>query len=154
MAKLVEGDLAPEFSLLDQEGKTVTLHGLSGKNVIIYFYPKDDTPGCTKEACQFNDLLPNFATDDAVILGISADSAESHGKFRAKYGLNFQLLIDEGHKVMESYGAYGEKVLYGKITIGVIRSTFLIGPDQKVKRAWYHVKADGHAEKVLAALKS
>ncbi|HVB01409.1 MAG TPA: thioredoxin-dependent thiol peroxidase [Acidimicrobiales bacterium] len=154
MAKLVEGDLAPEFSLLDQEGNTIALRDLLGKNVIIFFYPKDDTPGCTKEACQFNDLLPDFATDDAVILGISADSAESHGKFRAKYGLNFQLLIDQDHKVMESYGAYGEKVLYGKTTIGVIRSTFLIGPDQKVKRAWYHVKADGHAEKVLAALKS
>ena len=154
MAKLVEGDMAPEFSLLDQEGNTVALRDLKGKNVIIYFYPKDDTPGCTKEACQFNDLLPDFATDDAVVLGISADSAESHGKFRAKYGLNFQLLIDQDHKVMESDGAYGEKVLYGKTTIGVIRSTFLIGPDQKVERAWYHVKADGHAEKVLAALKS
>ena len=154
MTKLAEGDIAPPFSLPDQDGTVVSLGDYAGRRVVVYFYPADDTPGCTKEACQFNDLLPDFTTDDAVVLGISADSAESHEKFRTKYGLKFQLLIDKDHKVMESYGAYGEKVLYGKTTIGVIRSTFLIGPDQKVKRAWYHVRADGHAEKVLAALKS
>ena len=154
MAKLAEGDPAPDFSLSDQEGNTVALHDLAGKNVIIYFYPKDDTPGCTKEACQFNALLPDFTTDDAVVLGVSADSAESHLRFRDKFGLTLPLLIDRDHKVMEAYGAFGEKVLYGKTTVGVIRSTFLIGPDQRVKRAWYHVRADGHAEKVLAALRS
>lgn len=154
MAKLAEGDLAPAFSLADQEGKQVALSDFVGKRVILYFYPKDDTPGCTKEACEFNDLLAQFAAADAVVLGVSADSADSHERFREKYGLKFKLLIDEGHKVMERYGAFGEKVLYGKTTIGVIRSTFLIGPDQKIERAWYHVRADGHAEKVFAALGS
>ncbi len=152
MGKLEAGEKAPAFTLEDQDGKKVALKDFKGKNVIIYFYPKDDTPGCTKEACQFNDLLTQFAKADAVILGVSADSANSHNSFREKYGLKFQLLIDKDHLVMEKYGAYGEKVLYGKKMIGVIRSTFLIGPDQKVKRAWYHVKADGHAEKVLAAV--
>lgn len=154
MTKLEEGKRAPAFSLPDHNGKTVALKDFAGKNVIIYFYPKDDTPGCTKEACQFNDLLGQFAKADAVVFGISADSAASHEKFRDKYGLKFQLLIDKDHKVMEKYGAYGEKVLYGRTTVGVIRSTFLIGPDQKIKRAWYHVRADGHAEKVLATLAS
>src|SRR5665811_597743 len=105
MGKLAPGDRAPAFTLPDQDGKEISLKDFVGKQVVIYFYPKDDTPGCTKEACQFNDLLPNFVTDDAVVLGISADSAESHGKFRDKYGLKFQLLIDKDHKVMESYGA-------------------------------------------------
>jgi peroxiredoxin Q/BCP len=154
MAKLEQGAKAPDFTLQDEQGNAVSLKDFAGKNVIIYFYPKDDTPGCTKEACQFNDLLTQFTKSDAVVLGVSADSAESHGKFRDKYGLKFRLLIDKDHGVMEKYGAYGEKVLYGKTTIGVIRSTFLIGPDQKVKRAWYHVKADGHAEKVLATLQA
>jgi peroxiredoxin Q/BCP len=152
MGKLEAGQKAPTFTLEDHEGKKVALKDFAGKNVIIYFYPKDDTPGCTKEACQFNDLLTQFTKADAVILGISADSSESHNKFREKFGLKFQLLIDKDHKVMEKYGAYGEKVLYGKKTIGVIRSTFLIGEDQKIKRAWYHVRADGHAQKVLEAV--
>jgi peroxiredoxin Q/BCP len=152
MGKLEAGEKAPAFTLEDHDGKKVALKDFKGKNVIIYFYPKDDTPGCTKEACQFNDLLTQFTKADAVILGVSADSANSHNSFRDKYGLKFQLLIDKDHSVMEKYGAYGEKVLYGKKMIGVIRSTFLIGPDQKIKRAWYHVKADGHAEKVLAAV--
>lgn len=154
MARLEEGQQAPAFTLLDQEGNKVALKDFAGKNVIVYFYPKDDTPGCTKEACQFNDLLSQFAKADAVVLGVSADSAESHDRFRDKYGLKFQLLIDKDHKVMEKYGAYGEKVLYGKTTVGVIRSTFLIGPNQKIRRAWYHVRADGHADKVLASLAS
>jgi peroxiredoxin Q/BCP len=152
MAKLEAGKRAPAFTLSDHEGNKVSLKDLAGQNVIIYFYPKDDTPGCTKEACQFNDLLAEFTKADAVVLGVSADSAESHNKFRAKYGLNFSLLIDKDHTVGERYGAWGEKVLYGKHTIGVIRSTFLIGPDQKIIRAWYHVKADGHAAKVLEAI--
>ena len=152
MAKLEEGAEAPVFTLDDDSGDKVSLKDFAGKNVIIYFYPKDDTPGCTKEACQFNDLISQFGEADATILGVSADSADSHGRFRDKYGLKFKLLMDPDHVVMERYGAYGEKVLYGKTTIGVIRSTFLIGPDQKIRRAWYHVKADGHAEKVLETL--
>ena len=154
MAKLEQGMEAPAFTLFDDEGNEVSLSDFAGRRVIVYFYPRDDTPGCTKEACQFNDLLSQFAGADAVVIGISADSGASHGRFRAKYGLGFQLLVDEDHRVMERYGAYGEKVLYGKRSIGVIRSTFLIGPDQRIERAWYHVRADGHAAKVLAALAS
>ena len=149
MAKLAAGDKAPAFTLPDQDGKKVSLKDFKGRPVIVYFYPRDDTPGCTKEACQFNDNLRAFSRSKASIVGISADSAESHKKFRAKYGLKFPLLTDADHKVGEAYGAWGEKTLYGKKSIGVIRSTFLIGPDGKVQRAWYRVKADGNAAKVL-----
>ncbi len=117
--------------------------------MVVYFYPRDDTPGCTKEACQFNDNLRSFSRSKVAVVGISADSAAKHQAFRAKYGLKFPLLTDADHSVGEAYGAWGEKTLYGKKTTGVIRSTFLIGPDGKVKRAWYNVKADGHAAKVL-----
>jgi peroxiredoxin Q/BCP len=119
---------------------------------VVYFYPRDDTPGCTKEACQFNDNLQAFAKAKVPVLGISADSAEKHKKFRSKYGLTFPLLTDADHRVGEAYGAWGEKTLYGKKSIGVIRSTFLIDADGKIARAWYSVKADGHAAKVLAEL--
>jgi thioredoxin-dependent peroxiredoxin len=137
MATLDAGDRAPAFTLPDQDGTKVSLKDFAGQPVVVYFYPADDTPGCTKEACQFNDTLKAFARSDAVVLGISPDGAEKHVKFRTKYGLKFPLLSDPGHKVMEKYGAYGEKTLYGKKTVGVIRSTFLVG-------------VDGHAEKVLA----
>jgi peroxiredoxin Q/BCP len=118
--------------------------------VVVYFYPADDTPGCTKEACQFNDNLRAFDRAGVAVVGISPDGAEAHRKFRAKYKLRFPLLSDVDHAVMERYGAWGEKTLYGKKTVGVIRSTFLVGPDGKVANAWYHVRADGHADKVLA----
>ena len=154
MGTLEAGRLAPTFTLEDDQGAKVSLADFTGQNVIVYFYPKDDTPGCTKEACQFSDLLAEFEQADAVVLGISADSSSSHQKFRNKYGLKIRLLTDKDHKVMERYGAYGEKVLYGRTTVGVIRSTFLIGPDRKIKRAWYRVRADGHAQKVLEALAS
>ncbi len=149
MAKLAAGDTAPAFTLPDQDGAKVSLRDFKGQPVVLYFYPRDDTPGCTKEACQFNDNLRAFSRAKVAVLGVSADSAESHKKFRSKYGLKFPLLTDSDHAVGEKYGAWGEKTLYGKKTIGVIRSTFLIGPDGKVQRAWYSVKADGHAEKVL-----
>jgi peroxiredoxin Q/BCP len=154
MPRLAEGDLAPDFSLPDQDGKLVSLASLRKSasktgSVIVYFYPADDTPGCTKEACQFNDNLPAFTEGGSLVVGISPDGAEKHQRFRAKYGLDFKLLSDADRSVMESYGAYGEKTLYGKKTVGVIRSTFLIGKDGKIKRAWYSVKADGHAAKVL-----
>ena len=148
--KLSAGDKAPAFTLKDQDGNSVALKDFAGDTVVVYFYPADDTPGCTKEACQFNDNLRAFSRAGVAVVGISPDDAPAHVAFRKKYGLRFPLLTDTGHKVMERYGAWGEKTLYGKKSVGVIRSTFLVGPDGKVRRAWYHVKADGHAEKVLA----
>jgi thioredoxin-dependent peroxiredoxin len=150
MGKLAAGDRAPAFTLPDQDGKKVSLKDFAGGPVVVYFYPRDDTPGCTKEACQFNDNLSAFKRAKVAVLGISDDGAEKHRAFRQKYGLQFPLLTDAGHKVGEKYGAWGEKTLYGKKTIGVIRSTFLIGANGKITRAWYSVKADGHAAKVLA----
>jgi thioredoxin-dependent peroxiredoxin len=150
MGKLAAGDKAPAFALPDQDDKSVSLKDFAGRQVVVYFYPRDDTPGCTKEACQFNDNLRAFARTKVAVLGISADNAEKHRAFREKYGLKFPLLTDADHKVGEAYGAWGEKTLYGKKSIGVIRSTFLIDEKGKIARAWYHVKADGHAEKVLA----
>ena len=152
MGKLDTGDAAPAFTLPDQDGKPVSLQDFAGKQVVVYFYPKDDTPGCTKEACQFTENLTAFNKAKVTILGISADSAEKHRKFREKYGLKFTLLTDADHAVGEAFGAWGEKTMYGKKTIGVIRSTFLIGADGTVVRPWYFVKADGHAAKVLEEL--
>ncbi len=133
MAKLAAGDKAPAFSLPDQDGKKVSLRDFKGQPVVVYFYPRDDTPGCTKEACQFNDNLRAFSRAKVAVVGISADSAAKHQAFRAKYGLKFPLFTDADHSVGEAYGAWGEKTLYGKKTIGVIRSTFLIGADGKVQ---------------------
>jgi thioredoxin-dependent peroxiredoxin len=149
MAKLEAGNTAPAFTLPDQDGKPVKLSDFKGQRVIVYFYPADDTPGCTKEACQFNDNLRAFEKSGVAVLGISPDKAEQHVKFRSKYKLRFPLLTDVDKKVMEKYGAWGEKTMYGKKTVGTIRSTFLIGPNGKVQRAWHHVRADGHAAKVL-----
>lgn len=149
MARLEAGDEAPAFTLPDQDGEPVSLGDFAGRRVIVYFYPKDDTPGCTKEACQFNDNLAAFERAGAPVVGISPDPAESHQAFRAKYGLGLRLLSDPDHAVMEAYGAWGEKILYGRPTTGVIRSTFLVDEAGKIARAWYQVKADGHAAKVL-----
>jgi len=154
MGKLDAGDIAPGFTLPDQDGKPVSLADFAGKQVVVYFYPRDDTPGCTKEACQFNDNLAAFKKAKVPVLGISADTAAKHQKFREKYGLKFPLLTDADHEVGEAYGAWGEKTMYGKKTIGVIRSTFLVAADGTIDRAWYHVKADGHAAKVLEELQS
>ncbi len=149
-----EGKAAPAFSLPDQDGTTVSLADFKGKkNVVLYFYPKDDTPGCTKEACGFRDLGRDFARLDTVVLGVSADSGESHRKFIGKYKLPFTLLSDVSKKVMERYGAWGEKMMYGQKKIGVIRSSVVIGKDGKVLKHWKKVpQADIHPEKVLAAL--
>ncbi|MGD8829080.1 MAG: thioredoxin-dependent thiol peroxidase [Pseudomonadales bacterium] len=148
-----EGKAAPLFTLKDAEGRKVALKDLRGKNVIVYFYPKDDTPGCTKEACGFRDLHKQIERTDTVVLGISPDDAASHGKFATKYSLPFTLLSDPDKKVMEKYGAWGEKMMYGKKTTGVIRSTVWIGPDGKVVRHWRRVpKAADHPAKVLEAL--
>jgi len=149
MGKLDTGDAAPDFTLPDQDGREVSLQDFAGKQVVVYFYPRDDTPGCTKEACQFNDNLAAFDKAKVPILGISADPAEKHRKFREKYDLKITLLTDADHAVGEAFGAWGEKTMYGKKAIGVIRSTFLISADGTIARAWYHVKADGHAAKVL-----
>jgi len=149
MSKLEPGAKAPAFTLTDGDGKKVSLSSFAGHKVVVYFYPRDDTPGCTKEACQFNDALSQFEGLGIPVIGISPDKAASHVRFRDKYGLQFPLLSDPDHTVMEKYGAWGEKTMYGKPTTGVIRSTFLINEKGKVARAWYGVKADGHAAKVL-----
>ncbi len=152
---LEEGKAAPAFSLPDQDGKKVALADFKGvKNVVLYFYPKDDTPGCTKEACGFRDLGAKFAKLDTVVLGVSADDGESHRDFIGKYKLPFTLLSDSSRTVMEKYGAYGEKMMYGQKKIGVIRSTVVIGKDGKVLKLWKRVpKAETHPEKVLEALR-
>jgi peroxiredoxin Q/BCP len=152
MAKLEAGAKAPAFTLPDSDGNKVSLSDFAGKKVVVYFYPRDDTPGCTKEACQFNDALSQFEGLGVPVIGISPDKTTSHVKFRDKYGLRFALLSDPDHKVMEKYGAYGEKMMYGKATVGVIRSTFIVDEKGKIAKAWYSVKADGHAAKVLEAL--
>jgi peroxiredoxin Q/BCP len=148
-----EGKPAPDFTLADANGKSVSLKDFAGKNVIVYFYPKDDTPGCTKEACGFRDNMKALAKADTVVVGVSADSGESHQKFSAKYKLPFTLLSDPDRKMMKQYGAYGEKMMYGKKTIGVIRSTVWIGPDGTVKKHWAKVaNAEKHPEQVLKQL--
>ncbi len=146
------GQTAPTFSMKDQDGRTVTLGDFAGKNVVLYFYPKDDTPGCTVEACAFRDEHSKLQKKGAVVLGVSPDNEKSHQKFIKKFNLPFPLLVDEGHRAAEAYGAWGEKNLYGRTYMGIIRSTFLIGPDGVVKTTWPKVKPDGHADEVLAAL--
>jgi thioredoxin-dependent peroxiredoxin len=154
MTRLTEGDRAPAFTLMDQNGQKVGLKDFAGQRVVLYFYPADDTPGCTKEACQFNDEFATFKKLDVTVIGVSPDGAEKHQAFRAKYGLKFTLLSDPDKSVMTKYGAYGEKMMYGKKVMGVIRSTFVVGPTGKVERAFYNVRADGHAAKVLLGVSS
>ena len=150
-----EGKAAPEFTLPDQNGDKVSLEDFRGEDVIVYFYPRDDTPGCTKEACGFRDFNQEIQALDTVILGVSPDSAESHQKFIDKYTLDFDLLSDPDRAVMTRYGAFGEKKMYGKTVQGVIRSTVWIGSDGKVKRHWRRVpKAADHPAKVLEALEA
>ncbi|HKV08437.1 MAG TPA: thioredoxin-dependent thiol peroxidase [Thermoanaerobaculia bacterium] len=147
-----EGQTAPDFMLPADDGGKVKLSELRGKPVVLYFYPKDDTPGCTKEACAFRDRSQDLKAKGAVVLGVSPDDVASHGEFRDKYSLNFPLLADTDHQVAERYGAWREKNMYGKKSMGIQRSTFLIGPDGTVKKAWKKVSVDGHDEEVLAAL--
>jgi len=146
--KLAPGDVAPDFSLSDADGQTVTLSGLRGQRVIVYFYPAAMTPGCTKEACDFRDNLGVLAGAGLTVLGISPDSPGKLAKFRDKESLNFTLLADPDRGVLRAYGAYGEKMNYGKKTVGVIRSTFVIGADGRVERAYYNVRATGHVERL------
>jgi peroxiredoxin Q/BCP len=151
MPRLGPGDSAPRFSLPDQDGAVVSSDSLVGKSAVVYFYPADDTPGCTTEACQFNDNLQQFQAAGVPVVGVSPDAPESHVQFRNKYGLKFTLLSDQDHQTMAAYGAWGDRPGRGE---GVIRSTVLLDPDGTVKQAWYGVKADGHAAEVLQALKT
>jgi peroxiredoxin Q/BCP len=152
---VVEGKAAPAFTLTGPGGAKVSLADFAGKNVVLYFYPKDDTPGCTKEACGFRDSWKEIQKRNAVVLGVSADDTESHAEFAKKYKLSFPLLSDPDRKVMKQYGAYGEKMMYGKKTVGVIRSTVWIGPDGKVRKHWAKVaNAEQHPDKVLEALRA
>jgi len=152
--KIVEGKKAPDFTLEDANGKRVSLADFKGKDVIVYFYPKDDTPGCTKEACGFRDSFKDLQKAGVVVLGISADSGASHAKFAAKYNLPFPLLSDPDRKVMEAWGAYGDKMMYGKKTKGVIRSSVWIGPDGFVRKHWARVAdAAKHPAQVLEQIR-
>lgn len=146
------GRKPPVFKLKNHNGENVRLSQFKGQWVVMYFYPRDDTPGCTKEACEFSDGIKDFRKLDAVILGCSPDAPESHRNFIKKYKLKVQLLSDPTHATMEQYGAWGEKVLYGRTSVGVIRSTVLIGPDGKVAHHWKKVRAAGHAGHVAARL--
>ena len=148
---IAEGMKAPDFSLADADGKVWSLADFVGKKLVLYFYPKDDTPGCTKEACGFRDQYSVFAEKGMAVVGISPDSAASHARFRGKYSLPFVLLSDPERKVLNSYGAFGEKTMYGRKMMGVIRSTFLIDGTGKVVKVYPRVSPEGHAEQILAA---
>jgi peroxiredoxin Q/BCP len=150
--RLTPGDQAPDFTLPDADGNPVSLSSYRGRQVIVYFYPAAMTPGCTKEACDFRDRQPDLAGADTAVLGISPDKPEKLAKFRDKEKLTFPLLSDPDHAVEEAYGAYGEKMMYGKKSVGVIRSTFVIDADGKVAQAQYGVKATGHVERLLRDL--
>jgi thioredoxin-dependent peroxiredoxin len=144
------GSSAPDFALPDENGQTVSLASLKGKKVVLYFYPKDDTSGCTIEAKDFSCLVDDFAKEGAVVIGVSPDSAKSHTKFRAKHDLKVSLVADEEKSALQAYGVWVEKSMYGRKYMGVERSTFLIGADGKILNTWKNVKVPGHAEDVLA----
>ncbi len=146
------GHEAPAFKLQDQDGTMVSLSDFSGQWVVLYFYPKDDTPGCTTEACEFTDGIADFEDLNAVVLGCSPDSPGKHRTFIAKHNLGVRLLSDPDHTIMETYGAWGEKNMYGRVTVGVIRSTVIVDPKGRVAHLWKRVKAKGHAEKVRERL--
>jgi peroxiredoxin Q/BCP len=145
-------DLAPDFLLPSSDGDTIRLSDLRGRRVVLFFYPKDDTSGCTKEACGFRDALPQFDERNTVVLGVSPDPIPSHARFRDKYGLGFSLLSDEDHQVAEAYGAWGTKKMYGREYQGVLRSTFVIDEDGRIEKVYRKVKPAAHAAEVLAEL--
>jgi thioredoxin-dependent peroxiredoxin len=152
MSLIEPGRKAPAFTLNDQNGKTHSLSDYAGRPVVLYFYPKDDTPGCTTESCAFRDNLPKFKTRKAVVLGASILDEKSKAAFAEKYSLNFPLLADANHAVAEKYGVWQEKSNYGRKYMGIVRTTYLIGPDGKVAKRWDKVRVDGHAEDVLDAV--
>ena len=151
--KLKPGDEAPPFSAISQDGARISLGDFKGRDVVLYFYPRDDTPGCTREACAFRDEFAAFRKQAAAVLGVSTDSPKSHAKFALKYKLPFPLLADESKAIVEAYGVWGQKSFLGRKYMGTHRVTFLIGPDGRIKRIWPEVKPQEHAKEVLAALK-
>jgi len=152
--KLKQGDPAPEFTAVTSGGREVSLSDFKGQHVILYFYPRDNTPGCTKEACAFRDEFAQFKKQGAVVLGVSTDSVKSHDKFVDKFKLPFPLLADEDKKIAQAYGAWGQKSFLGRKYMGTHRVTFLIGPDGKIKKSWPNVKPAEHAQAVLQALRT
>ncbi len=150
--KLNEGDIAPVFTALAAGGRSISLADFKGRPVILYFYPKDDTPGCTKEACAFRDAFADFTRKGAVVLGVSADSVKAHDKFAKKFKLPFPLLADEDKRIVDAYGVWGEKTFMGRRYQGIHRVTFLIGADGRIQKIWPKVKPEEHAAEVLAAL--
>ena len=146
------GDMAPDFTLTDQNGGTHSLADYAGKWLVLYFYPKDDTPGCTKESCSFNENLGAVKKKNAAVLGVSADDAASHRKFADKYGLSFPLLADTEKQAIQAYGVWKEKNMYGRRSMGIERSTFLIDPEGRIAQVWRKVKVDGHTQQVLDAI--
>ena len=151
---LSSGDKAPQFSLPASTGETISLLGTAGRKVVLYFYPKDDTPGCVKEACSFRDANADLRAAGVEVLGVSADSLKSHRRFVEKYRLNFPLLSDEEKTVSTAYGAWGEKTAWGKTTVGMKRMTFLIDEEGVIRKVWPKVRPEGHAEEVLKAVKA
>ena len=147
-----EGSQAPDFELKSDAGERVKLSQFRGRPVVLYFYPRDDTPGCTKEACAFRDSYDEYLARDAVILGVSRDGEESHRKFKSKYDLPFTLLSDPDHEVSEAYGVWAEKSMYGRKSMGIVRSTFVIAADGTIAKAMRGIKVPGHSDKVLEAL--
>lgn len=147
--RLEAGQKAPEFSLITGASAKISSDDLVGKRYVIYFYPKDDTPGCTTEACDFRDNMARLSEKDVRVIGVSPDDITSHRKFKEKYGFDFDLGSDPDHQVAERFGAWGEKNMYGKKSMGIIRSTFLVAPDQTIEKAWYNVRAKGHVDKVM-----
>jgi len=152
VAELKVGQKAPDFTLPSDSGEKISLKDFRGKKVVLYFYPKDDTPGCTKEACSFRDNINQILEKGAVVIGVSADSVESHKKFKEKYNLNFPLLSDEKHRVLEKYGVWKERNLYGKKFMGTERTTFIIDENGRIAHIFRKVKVDGHTEEVLKKL--
>jgi peroxiredoxin Q/BCP len=152
MANLKEGDAAPQIALNTDTGEHFELSSLAGKNIVLYFYPKADTPGCTKEACDFKASSEKFGKANTVIVGVSPDASKAQARFKNKFDLPFTLLADVDHKAAEDYGVWAEKSMYGKKYLGVERTTFVIGPDGKIKKIFPKVKVDGHAKEVLAAI--
>jgi thioredoxin-dependent peroxiredoxin len=154
MALLSVGDKAPAFRTTNQDGEKVSLSDFRGQKVVLYFYPKDDTPGCTTQACDLRDAMPTFQGLDAVVLGVSPDSVASHAEFRDKFGLNYPLLADEDHRVAEAYGVWKEKNMYGRKSMGIERSTFLIDENGNIQKAWRKVSPKGHADLLQEALEA
>ncbi|NLO82305.1 MAG: thioredoxin-dependent thiol peroxidase [Clostridiales bacterium] len=148
------GNKAPDFTLMDETGREISLSDFKGKKVVIYFYPKDDTPGCTKEACSFRDVYDDILAAGAVVIGISKDDTSSHQKFKNKYNLPFYLLSDPDHKVIEKYGAWQEKKMYGKTSMGTARITYIVDEEGVIKEIYHKVKPENHGEEILEALKN